>query len=191
MIQPWKSEEQRYEYPLQPTDLVIDAGCYEGDFAAGMDARYGCQIIALEPVPQFFQNCVHRFSLRPNIRMLNYALFNHDGPMKMGLSNNSSGINSTGANIDVEGIRFATLLQHHVYGQVSLLKLNIEGAEFPVLADIVESGLMPRIDRLQVQWHGIENFQREYGMLRDKILRTHTHVWGENPLFWESYELKR
>lgn len=188
---PFLHESQRYEYDLKPADTVIDAGCFAGDFAAEIDRRYGCRIIALEPVPEFFANCVNRFEGKPNIKIINSALFNHNGPIRMGLSNNSSGIASSGeAWIAVAGITLGRLMQQQEIEHIALLKLNIETAEFPVLADIIRSDLMRKIERLQVQWHPIEKFAWEYLTLQEGILKTHNHVWGENPLLWESYEMK-
>lgn len=42
-------EHLRYEYDLKPDDVVIDLGAYRGEWANEIRARYGCQVLAVEP----------------------------------------------------------------------------------------------------------------------------------------------
>ncbi len=75
--------------------------------------------------------------------------------------------------------------------RAGLLKLNIESAEFDVLTEAIVSGTIARIDRLQIQWHAIPEFDECYHFLHEKLLKTHEHTWGENPLLWESWTIRK
>jgi FkbM family methyltransferase len=49
------------DLPVGQDDLVIDAGGYQGEWTAGMLARYGCHSELFEPVPAFAQQCRVRY----------------------------------------------------------------------------------------------------------------------------------
>jgi hypothetical protein len=70
------------------------------------------------------------------------------------------------------------------------MKINIEGAEFAVLSDLISSGLISKIENIQVQFH--EFFQNSW-KLRDQIRlelgKTHQESWNY-PFVWESWARK-
>ena len=51
--------------------------------------------------------------------------------------------------IQVKGSR----LSNYIEGQVDLVKLDVEGAEFEVLTDLIESGKLPLIRRMIIEYH--------------------------------------
>lgn len=190
-MKPFLSESQRYEYDLSPGDIVIDAGGYQGDFAHEFNLRYGVRVFCLEPIREFYENCVHRFKDRPDVTVHQLALFNENSAVSLGVSNNSSGIKSTGQERQLcRGVTLQHFIESRGIDRVALLKLNIESAEFQVLEESIQSGILPRIDRLQIQWHGVEDFKNKYQAIRDGLLKTHDHTWGEDPLLWESWTLR-
>lgn len=191
MTLPFHSESQRYEYDLSPGDIVIDAGGYQGDFAHEMNLRYKARVYCLEPIKEFYENCCQRFKDRPDVTVHPLALHDHNGAVTLGISNNSSGVRSSGTERQAcQGVTLQSFMLKHGIDRVALLKLNIESSEFDVLEDAILCRMLPRIDRLQVQWHAIPDFDSRYHKLHDELLNTHEHTWGENPLLWESWTIR-
>lgn len=192
MTLPFHSESQRYCYDLKPGDIVIDAGCYAGDFAHEINQRYGARVFCLEPIREFYENCVQRFKERPDITVHPLALYGETTAVSLRISNNSSGIRSTGTE---RQLCRAVTLNHFMttrgIDRVGLLKLNIESAEFETLERAIEDRMLPYIDRLQIQWHAIPDFDARYHRIHDELLNTHEHTWGENPLLWESWTIRK
>ena len=192
MTKPFLSEEMRYIYPLTPDSVVIDAGAYMGDSIQEWVARYGCRVIALEPIPEFYEATKARFAGNPKAKVLNYALSAYDGEIQIGLSNNSSGLYSTGeTKVKVPAITLKTLMKKEGLDRVDLLKLNIEGSEYAVLEKALTDGLLPKIGVLQAQFHWCApRAEDRYAAIRRSLLTTHDHTWGEDPTLWQSYSLK-
>ena len=70
----------RLEYPeLNSDSIVFDVGGYSGDFSEAIIERYNCKIYIFEPHPEYFSNCIERFSSYENVTVLNYGLADKDG----------------------------------------------------------------------------------------------------------------
>ena len=70
---------------------------------------------------------------------------------------------------------------------VDLLKINIEGGEFPLLEYLLNKGLMARIKHLQVQFHDFtEDAVSRRELIRKKLAITHAQEWCY-PFVWESW----
>lgn len=163
-------ESDRYIYPFTEKSVVIDCGGHKGDFTAGMYDRYGCTIYVLEPVFEFRKIISERFkdhTKYPRIVVLETGIAGSTRPAKILLQDNASGEFAQGPSFEtVQLTGVGEFLAQWGLGQVSLLKLNVEGTEYEVLEAILDKGLVERFDNLQVQphwnapysvsrWHGI------------------------------------
>ena len=52
----------RLDYPLGPDSVVFDVGGYQGDFAAQMRERHGCEVHLFEPFARLHRHCLERFA---------------------------------------------------------------------------------------------------------------------------------
>lgn len=77
---------------------------------------------------------------------------------------------AAGRGSDVEVRRLPTLLRQHGHDRIDLLKLDIEGAEYEVLEEMVDAGIRPRV--ILVEFHhrfrgvGIEKTEAALERLR-------------------------
>ena len=71
-----------------------------------------------------------------------------------------------------------------------LLKLNIEGGEYEVLADLLESHFIDKITFIQIQFHDfMPDAENMRASLRRKLAKTHVESWCFD-FIWESWRLK-
>jgi hypothetical protein len=74
-----------------------------------------------------------------------------------------------------------------MFPEVHLLKLNVEGEEYPVLERMLERGLLARVRDLQVQFHRtVPDCDLRYIGVRAGLERTH-HLTYEYPWVWENW----
>lgn len=186
-------ETLRLDYPMGTNSLVFDLGGYLGDFTAEIAGRYNCYVFLFEPSLQFFNHCVQRFKSNPKIKCFNYALSDQEGTFKLSKEDNGSSISRVSGGVIYEEIEVKNISRVIVdlgVQEISLMKINIEGAEFAVLSDLISSGLISRINNIQVQFH--EFFQNSW-KLRDQIRlelsKTHQESWNY-PFVWESWARK-
>lgn len=170
----------RYEYDLQPSDLVIDIGAYRGEWASQMFCRYACKMIVVEPGPWIVGF--------PVGEVINKAASTHDGVQKFGGAYYYSSSYEEPTH-EYECFDINSLLAK--YDEIALLKVNIEGAEYPVLDHIINHGYHTRIKNLQVQFHQVdpEPWQSWYSHIAARLQDTHETTWRYD-FCWENWRRK-
>jgi hypothetical protein len=71
----------------------------------------------------------------------------------------------------------------------ALIKINVEGAEYPILKNLIDNGDITKIKNLQIQFHlfdGVEN--SEYDTIVNELSKTHKLSW-RFPFVWENWEI--
>lgn len=173
-------ERLRYEYDLSPSSAVIDLGAYQGEWANEIHARYGCQVVAVEPT-EYVRDYQHG-------SIINKAAGTHDGKMSFGGRAYYTSTFESGDH-EYECVDVNKLIKQ--YKTIDLLKINIEGAEYDVLNHIIGAGLHARIKNIQVQFHQIHGlpFEKWYKEIADKLAETHSLTW-QYPYCWENWRIK-
>ncbi|MCE5225368.1 MAG: FkbM family methyltransferase [Porphyromonadaceae bacterium] len=181
----------RLNYPLNASSIVLDVGGYKGDYSDAVYQKFGCHIYLFEPVPNFYAECVKRFSGNLSIVCLNYGLSSKSGWFEMHLNNNESSFNKIGTygltqRAEVRSISDA--ITELGIDKIDLVKINIEGGEFELLPEIIESGLITRIKYIQVQFHNIDSDAVDACLrIRSSLSKTHRQMWNYE-FVWESWE---
>ena len=123
---------------------------------------------------------------------MNYGLSSKSGWFEINLNNNESSFKKVGlGDISQEAeVRSITKVATELgIEKIDLIKINIEGGEFDLLPEIIDSGLIKRIKYIQVQFH---NFDAEAAdarfRIRSMIKQTHREMWNYD-FVWESWEL--
>ena len=185
-------ETLRLNYQLDKTSIVFDVGGYLGDYAEAIYQKFGCQVYLFEPVPQFYDSCVERFRNNPSIICLNYGLSSKSGWFEINLNNNESSFKKAGlSNISQKAeVRSITKVATELgIENIDLIKINIEGAEFELLPEIIDAGLIRRIKYIQVQFHNFDAGAVDARFhIRSMLKQTHREMWNYDFL-WESWEL--
>lgn len=183
----------RLDYPLKPVSVVFDVGGYQGDFAADIFERYGCNVFLFEPVPEFYQQCVERFRGNGQIICLNYGLSLNDGWFDINFDKNSSSFTLYKNNSHLVRVRTRAIVQcirELGVEHIDLMKINIEGGEFDVVPALIESGDISRVNYLQVQFHSfVERARERRSNIRQQLMNTHNEMWNYE-FVWESWKLR-
>ena len=182
----------RLDYPLGTDSVVFDVGGYQGDFAAQIRQRYGCQVHLFEPVARFHRHCVERFAADPAVFCHPFGLGDKEEELEMRDDSDASGaFNPASAGKPVEKVRvrpFSTVFAESGVRRIDLLKVNIEGGEFALLDHLIGSGLINDVVHLQVQFHDFfPDAAPRRDRLRQLLGRTHVVQWNF-PFIWESWK---
>lgn len=180
---------------LRPGDLAIDLGANVGRFTRPM-AETGADVIAFEPDPHAFG--LLQAALRPfaNVTLMAAAAGDQDGEITLyrhaafdeapDTRTKSSSIIAGKANvaggqaIPVQVIDFTRFLRA-LDRDVALLKIDIEGAEVPLMEALLASGAAARIGHIFIETHerGIPALAR-----RTDALRAATAGWTKPVVNW-------
>lgn len=185
-------ETLRLDYPLMGESVVFDVGGYLGDFAEAVYQRYGCKVYIFEPVPEFYEKCIARFSGNEKIVTLNYGLSSIDESLDIGLAADASSFASPHATGAVQKVLLrsvARVIGELGLSRIDLMKINIEGGEFEVIPALVKSGDIKKIQYLQVQFHNfVTHAESRRAEIRTQLQKTHMQMWNYD-FVWESWKI--
>jgi hypothetical protein len=77
------------------------------------------------------------------------------------------------------------------YTHIDLLKINVEGAEYGIMNDLLANYNMRKIDNLQIQFHGnVPEYEEKREAIRKGLKKTHHMTWNYDYIFenWEINE---
>ena len=157
--------------PLTKDSVVVDAGAHRGEFSAEIIRRFGCQCHLVEANPKLVETLIvaGAKSITPA------ALDAHDGRGMLHVSGNpeATGLFNPGSaaiGVEVETISLATLMQRLGIAKVDILKLDIEGAEFDLIASTPDQ-ILQRINQITVEFHDFKPAFRGRGLFENARVR--------------------
>ena len=195
--------DEEYEYPFTEDSIVLDLGGYKGDFAGLMRELYNCFVCIYEPVPVSYERLRFRFRKDNKVVVFPYGVGANSrrDSIWMDVNNGAScsfhnkGLQAnTRQDVMVVGIdliiKHLTPRPRGYGGLFDLIKINIEGEEFPLLRYMIDSGVVALFRNIQVQFHRFyPDADALVGGLAADLKKTHEHQWGV-PYRWENWRLR-
>jgi FkbM family methyltransferase len=121
--------------------------------------NHHCSVFAYDPTPKSIE-WVSKQDLPGNFHFQPYAINNKDGETVFHLPRNKSYVSGSlaeteitidGELISVPVFRMKTLMEMNRHDHISVLKMDIEGSEYDVLEDILNSGI--QVQQILVEFH--------------------------------------
>jgi len=145
-----------YLRPLNSSSVILDLGASLAFFSRDMNERFGCRCHAVEALPENFARIDGTSSITPH----NLAICGTDGPISIHSVDEqyaSASINlmpgqKSRDTIEGEGITLTGLMERLGLDRVSLLKVDIEGAELAMF-DATDDETLLRMDQITVEFH--------------------------------------
>jgi FkbM family methyltransferase len=137
-------------------------------------AAYG-----FEAIREFFAEAQHNVGKRPNVRLIHGAVCDREGTItlhRIEERGEGTSIYREGEGEEVPALRLSTWLKEegiNVGESVTLLRMNIEGAEVDVIRDLLDQGLSESIDGYLGMWDDAAKIDQEWGNQFRELLREH------------------
>jgi len=184
----------RLDYPeLTSNDIVFDLGGYIGQWTSDIFSKYRCNIYVFEIVNKYFNFIQNRFLKNDKITVFPFGLGGVTKDTIVSLSNDSSSIIRNQRNQEKEHVkivRASSFLSEKGIDKIGLIKINIEGAEYDLLEELIESKWIEKIDNIQVQFHDFsKDSKTRMQNIQDKLSETH-HLTYQYPFIWENWKIK-
>ena len=180
----------RLEYPLNENSVVFDLGGYKGQWASDIFSRYCCNIYVFEPVMIFYEAIKKRFKHNNKIRVFPFGLAEQNKTITLGIDKDRSSMFQDSAKVEIVKLRSFKIFLYIQQLKISLIKINIEGAEYDLLDFIIQEGLQTCISNIQVQFHDfVPNAEKRRDGIQKILERTHKITW-QYPFVWENWEIR-
>lgn len=190
VVAQWEEDNRtrnlRLIYDLTPEDVVWDVGGYEGQWASDLFAKYQPTIHIFEPVASFAAHIAERFAKNPKIHVHRYGISDRDSTETISLVGDRASTFVQDQANEQATFRNASVVATEL-GTPTLIKLNIEGGEYPLLEDLIKSGKLKDIIHIQVQFHDfVPGAVARMEAIQNELAKTHTCTY-HYPFVWESW----
>jgi FkbM family methyltransferase len=190
----WPGDWLRYEYDLNENSIVIDLGCYIGEFTKIMEDKFNCYIYSFEPIKLFHDVCVDKFKNNSKIKVYKAGLSNENKKVDFTIGGEASSMFSDKdrPEIDVDLIKIDDFLEQEKIQKVNVLKMNIEGGEYDLLEYMIKNNLTEKFENIQVQFHNdvFEGWEEKYNFIINNLTKTH-HLTYKFEFKFENWEINK
>jgi FkbM family methyltransferase len=182
-----------HDVAIDADSVVVDVGAFTGSWAQNIVQRYDPVIYAFEPNPNSFMRLQEKAQNNPKLQPMPYGLGDEDMTVEFTMNGLGSSMcderssHSDTPRITVEIADIDRVWKDLKLGQVDLMKINIEGAEFPLLDRMIKTGLLNKVDCFMIQfheWHPGAYRKRE--RIREELSKTHRLEWDYH-FVWEKW----
>jgi FkbM family methyltransferase len=156
----------------RPNPLIIDGGSNMGLSILGFKRDHpGCRVIGFEPDPQIFALLEENLASNGasnGVTLVPAGLAAAEGTVSFAADGSSGGRIADGPqNSTIRVVRLSDYLGE----PIDFLKLNIEGAELPVLQECAQRGVLTNVRKLVVEYHGWRQGPQQLGDLLNVLDR--------------------
>jgi len=143
------------DYPLTENSWVVELGGYEGLWTEKITKLYNCNVIVVEPIPQFSNILTERFKNNPKVHIVNNAITAERRKVTLNIDGDgtSETLISSERQITINSITLEDIIVHFQLNRIDLIQMNIEGEEFNLLPALIESKLLTKCNDIHIQFH--------------------------------------
>jgi FkbM family methyltransferase len=151
--------------------------------------------LVIEAIPDFYNKMVEEFDYylkdnRHKIKTENFGISTVEKEVTFAVDGDatSSYLNSSNK-VTVKCLPLEHFLDKHSIEKIDLIQINVEGEEYPLLENWIESGLINKIKFLQVQYHKFgEDYESKRLNIQEGLKKLGFTLRYEYPFVWESWE---
>lgn len=171
-------------------------GAYKGKYTKKIINKFNCNVYAFEPLVSNFEILSNELNQDLNkAKIFNFGLLDSDEEISFSNIEGSSSIytrpEGNASDVIVKMKSFEKFINENSIEAIDLVFMNIEGSEYKLLNQIINSGYVKNIKYLQIQFHNfVDNAHQLRKEIRKNLKLTHKCIFNY-PFIWESWELKK
>lgn len=192
----FKEDDKKYNlmlnYNLDENSLVFDVGGYKGQGVSDLFSMYLPTIYVFEPRTEYAEIIKQRFKKNKKIKVFNFGLSNRKYEDYIYFNNDGSTLflkNKQKEMVKMESI--SDFIKNNNFKKIDLLKLNIEGGEYEVLGDLINSKLLNIITNIQIQFHNFfPDAKKKMIDIQKELSKTHSLTY-QYEFVMENWQLNK
>ncbi len=185
-----------HQAELDESSTVLDIGAYNGEWSRQIMDAYNPSLYAFEPNPGIFEALKKTAANYPKMIPVCYGIGSETAKLKISRKGMGSSVfehDGTDDGVDWTDAEIKSVdevwKELHL-DNVDLVKINIEGSEFPLLEKMIETKLFPTVKCFMIQFHEWHpNAYSRRRRIRKELSKTHELDWNYY-FVWEKWTRK-
>jgi len=183
----------RFDFDVDEDDVILDVGGFDGNYTADfLDRHDPGRIHVFEPVSRFQEQIADRFADDDRVLLHEYGLGGRTRLEEIAVGGSASSLYRPNMD-DTEYVHVRDVkevVDELGYGDVKLLKLNAEGAEYEILERLIEVDYLDRFENVQISFHHVvDEPVRKREAIREHLAETHELIY-DYPFVMEEWTRK-
>tara|TARA_B110000003_G_scaffold273800_1_gene312280 strand:- start:3529 stop:4206 length:678 start_codon:yes stop_codon:yes gene_type:complete len=174
---------------LDENSIFFELGGFDGTYSKQVLDKYSPITYVFEPSKEYY-DYLNSVLKGPNVKVVNKGLSNFNGVLFLvNIGDKSFTTDSLHENAEkIEVIKLSEYMENNNIKKIDLININVEGAEYEILDDLINSEKIKDIHNIHIQFH---KNKKKYKKLRKnlqlKLSNTHKQTWNYNYV-WEKWE---
>lgn len=170
---------------LNQSSIVVDLGARHGNWSDLIKNKYNPKIYCFEIVNEFCNQLMDK-----GYNTFCMAVSDKKEKIPIGIVDSEASIFNDNNDFEVDSIPASDIFKIINEDKIDLMKINVEGAEYPILKNLIETEEIKKIKNIQVQFHLFDgDMNNDYETISNELSKTHNITW-RFPFVWENWELK-
>jgi FkbM family methyltransferase len=170
---------------LNQSSIVVDLGARHGNWSDLIKNKYNPKIYCFEIVNEFCNQLMDK-----GYNTFCMAVSDKKEKISIGIVDSEASIFNDNNDFEVDSIPASDIFKIINEDKIDLMKINVEGAEYPILKNLIETEEIKKIKNIQVQFHLFDgDMNNDYETISNELSKTHNITW-RFPFVWENWELK-
>lgn len=173
-------------FSLNENPIIFDVGGFLGDWTEeALKYHPNAIIYVFEPVSGYYNIIKNRYATNPNVKVFNFGLSNETKSIDISVGGDSSSVHRVVG--DVERINLKCIndfVNEESIEKIDLIKINIEGEEYPLLEWMVESTDLLKFDNFLIQFHTfVDNYLNRRLNIQEKLSLNYEQLFNFEMIF--------
>tara|TARA_B100001250_G_scaffold317695_1_gene280157 strand:+ start:255 stop:908 length:654 start_codon:yes stop_codon:yes gene_type:complete len=181
-------EKLLLDYDLNDQSIFFELGGYNGTYSKKILEIFNPQTYIFEPSRKYYDLLVEQLNY-PNVKIYNFGLADTNKISYLKNDNDASYItpNQSENSEKIELRNLSEFIHNEKIKLIDLININIEGSEYEVLEDIIDSKIISIVENIQVQYHrNVKSYRKKRRQINKKLSKTHRRLWNYDYV-WESW----
>jgi FkbM family methyltransferase len=181
------------KFSLRENPIIFDVGGFLGDWTEEA-LRYhpSAKVYVFEPVEGYYNIIKSRYADNPNIQVFNFGLSNETKSIDISVSGDSSSTHRVvGSSERIHLMNISDFVKAENIEKIDLIKINIEGEEYPLLEWMLTSDDLVRFDNFLIQFHTfVDNFANRRLYIQEELHKKNYQQIFNFEMVFEGWTIK-
>jgi len=174
------------KFSLEENPVIFDVGGFLGDWTEeALKYHPTAKIYIFEPVSSYYNVIKGRYNSNPNIQVFNFGLSNETKSIDISVGGDASSTHRTVGDIErIQLKNVSTFLLEQNIERIHLIKINIEGEEYPLLEWMVQSEDLVKFDNFLIQFHTfVDNYDNRRRVIQYDLGKNYSQIFNFEMIF--------